>query len=576
MGLPDDAAGSHGLAATIQTHGAAIPPGRPAWTDTRMQRVSIYDTTLRDGTQAEDINLNTEDKLRIALKLDELGVAYIEGGWPGSNPTDKRFFQEIQNYSLKHAAVAAFGSTHNHRGTAANDPNLKALLESGAPVVTIFGKSWDIHVTEALGTTLERNLELVVGSLAFLRPNVRELFFDAEHFFDGYKANPDYALAVLRKAQEGGADLLVLCDTNGGTLPSDFRAIMGAVVAALPEARFGVHAHNDSGVAVANSLEAVELGAVQVQGTINGYGERCGNANLCSIIPSLELKRDIACLPEGKLALLTPIAHFVSEMVNQSPPTNQPYVGDAAFAHKGGVHVSAVVKNPRTYEHITPETVGNARRVLLSDLSGQSNILYKAREFGFDLDKNDPFVLELLSTIKEREAMGYEYSAAEASYELLLNRVLGRARSYFTVVRHRVLDDNVYDRAEPLTEATVMIKVGGRMKHTASAGRGPVNALDKAIRKALRGFYPRLTEMRLLDFKVRVLSGSLQEDCGPGGCGTASHVRVLVECGDAARRWVTVGVSYNVIEASFQALEDAINYKLFSDDKAKLTKALKG
>jgi len=541
-----------------------------------MRRVFIYDTTLRDGTQAQDISLTTEDKLRIALKLDELGLAYVEGGWPGSNPTDKRFFQEIQNYSLKNASLAAFGSTHNHRATAATDPNLKALIESGAPVVTIFGKSWDIHVTDALGTTLPRNLDLVGDSLAFLRPNVRELFFDAEHFFDGYKANPDYAMAVLRRAFDAGADVLVLCDTNGGTLPTDFRRIMRAVVAAMPEAKLGVHTHNDSGLAVANAIEGVELGAVQVQGTVNGYGERCGNANLCSIIPSLTLKLGIDCLPEGKLPLLTSTAHFVSEMVNQAPPSNQPYVGDGAFAHKGGVHVSAVVKNPLTYEHIPPEAVGNTRRVLLSDLSGQSNILYKAKEFGFDLDKNDPFVLELLTTIKEREAAGYEYTAAEASYELLLNRVLGRARSYFTVTRFRVLDDSSYERDEPLTEATVMIKVGGRVKHTAATGRGPINALDTAIRKALRSFYPRLAEMRLLDFKVRVLSGNTEDDCGRGGCGTASHVRVLVESGDASRRWVTVGVSHNVIEASFKAMEDAINYKLFSDDKEKLTKALKG
>lgn len=540
-----------------------------------MRHVTIYDTTLRDGTQAEDISLTTEDKLRIALRLDDLGVGYIEGGWPGSNPTDKRFFQEIQNYSLKTARIAAFGSTHNHRTTAAADPNLKALLESGAPVVTIFGKSWDIHVTEALGTTLERNLELVGDSLAFLRTGAAELFFDAEHFFDGYKANADYALAVLQRAHEAGADVLVLCDTNGGTLPRDFRQIMAATLAALPGARFGVHPHNDSGLAVANVLEGVELGAEQVQGTINGYGERCGNANLCSIIPALELKCDIRCLPEGRLGMLTDLANFVSEMVNQAPRPNQPYVGDAAFAHKAGIHVSAVVKNPLTYEHIAPEAVGNARRVLLSDLSGQSNILYKAREFGFDLDKNDPFVLELLSTIKEREALGYEYSAAEASYELLLNRVLGRARSYFTVTRYRVLDDNQCDRDEPLTEATVMIKVGGRIKHTAATGRGPINAMDKATRKALRGFYPRLAEMRLLDFKVRVLP-TKGEDCGRGGCGTASHVRVLVESGDEKRRWVTVGVSHNVIEASFQAMEDAINYKLFIDDKVKLTRALKG
>ena len=539
-----------------------------------MRHVTLYDTTLRDGTQSEEINLTTEDKLRVALKLDELGVAYIEGGWPGSNPTDKRFFDEIQNYHLQTARIAAFGSTHNHRTTAETDPNLKSLVECGARVVTIFGKSWDIHVTEALGTTLERNLELVGDSLAFLRPHVAELFFDAEHFFDGYKANPDYALAVLQKAHAAGVDVLVLCDTNGGTLPRDFRTIMGAAVAALPDAKFGVHPHNDSGLAVANVLEGVELGAVQVQGTINGYGERCGNANLCSIIPSLELKYDIRCLPEGKLPLLTPTSRFISEMVNQAPLSDLPYVGTGAFAHKGGVHVSAVVKNPKTYEHIAPETVGNARRVLLSDLSGQSNILYKAREFGFELDKNDPFVLELLTTIKEREAAGYEYTAAEASYELLLNRVLGRTRTYFNVTRYRVLDDNVCDRGDPLTEATVMLKVGGKMRHTASTGHGPINALDNAIREALKDFYPRLAEMQLLDFKVRVLSGGKRNDCDKKGCGTASDVRVLVECGDSHRRWVTVGVSYDVIEASFEALVDAIDYKLFSDDREKLTRAL--
>lgn len=539
-----------------------------------MPTVKIYDTTLRDGTQAEEINLTTENKLRVALKLDELGMSYIEGGWPGSNPTDKRFFEEIQNYNLKTARIAAFGSTHNHRTTATSDANLKALLDSGAPVVTIFGKSWDIHVTDALGTTLERNLELVGDSLAFLKPGVSELFFDAEHFFDGYKANPDYALAVLKRASEAGADVLVLCDTNGGTLPSDFRGIMAAAKAALPDVQFGIHTHNDSGLAVANTLEAVELGAVQVQGTINGYGERCGNANLCTIIPLLELKYGVQCLPEGHLSHLTTLAHFVSEMVNQAPPSNHPFVGDAAFAHKAGIHVSAVAKNPKTYEHIDPMSVGNVRRVLLSDLSGQSNILYKAKEFGFNLDKNDPFVLELLSTVKEREAAGYEYTAAEASYELLLNRVLGRARCYFTVLRYRVLDDNLTKHADSLTEATIMVKVGGKVKHTAATGRGPVNALDKAIRKALRDFYPRLAEMRLLDFKVRVLSGARQDEKCQTGCGTASDVRVLVECGDGLRHWVTVGVSHNVIEASFQALEDAINYKLFRDDREKLTKAL--
>jgi len=536
-----------------------------------MDRIDIYDTTLRDGTQAEDINLTTEDKIRVAVKLDELGVAYIEGGWPGSNPTDRLFFKEIRNYDLKTARVAAFGSTHNPRSTPDTDPNLKALLAAETEVLTIFGKCWGIHVTEALRTTLERNLELISGSLAYLRPHVRELFFDAEHFFDGFKADPDYALAALATAHAAGADALILCDTNGGALPHELGEMVRAVRAALPGARLGIHPHNDSGLAVANALEGVRQGATQVQGTINGYGERCGNANLCAIIPNLEIKFGRSCLPEGRLPLLAGTATFVAEVANLAPFSRQPYVGDSAFAHKGGVHVSAVARNPLTYEHIDPALVGNRRRVLLSDLSGQSNILFKAREYGFELDKNDPFVLELLTTIKERESKGYEYSAAEASYELLLNRVLGRARSYFTPIHYRILDDQAFERNELTTEATVMIKVGGRLKHTASTGRGPVNALDRALRKALRGFYPRISEMRLLDFKVRVLTSANREESG-----TASYVRVLCQSGDQNRRWTTVGVSHNVIEASWQALEDSINYKLFIDDKDKLTRALRG
>lgn len=536
-----------------------------------MTRIDIYDTTLRDGSQAEELNLTTEDKIRIAVKLDELGVAYIEGGWPGSNPTDKAFFREIQNYDLKRSRVAAFGSTHNPKGTAESDANLMAIVASKTPAATLFGKSWTVHVTEALRTTLERNLEIVRDSLAFLRPHVKDLFFDAEHFFDGFKADPGYALAVLGQAHEAGADVLVLCDTNGGSLPHEIAEITTRVREALPEAALGIHTHDDSGLAAANSLMAVRHGARQVQGTMNGYGERCGNANLCAIIPALTLKMGHDCLPTGNLALLTQTANFVAEVANVAPFARQAYVGASAFAHKGGVHVSAVARNPMTYEHIDPKLVGNARRVLLSDLSGQSNILFKARECGFELDKNDPFVLELLSTVKERESRGYEYSAADASFELLLNRVLGRSRTYFTPIRYRILDNKAFERDELTTEATVMVKVGGRVKHTAAAGRGPVNSLDKALRKALRGFYPRLGEMRLLDFKVRVLSASSREDSG-----TASYVRVLCESGDGARRWVTVGVSHNVIEASWQALEDSVNYKLFIDDKDKLARAYKG
>ena len=537
-----------------------------------MNTIQIYDTTLRDGTQSEELNLSTEDKLRIATRLDQLGIAYIEGGWPGSNPKDKRFFTEMRQYELNTAKLAAFGSTHAAKVTAENDPNLLALVESGAPVLTIFGKSWDIHVTDALKITLERNLELIRDSLAFLRPHAQELFYDAEHFFDGYKANPEYAVSTLRTAWEAGAELLVLCDTNGGSLPEEIASIMKAVSKELPEARFGIHAHNDCELAVANSLEAVRHGAVQVQGTMNGYGERCGNANLCSVIPNLELKMDRSCLPAGHLERLTDTSAFVSEVANLRCFKRQPFTGQSAFTHKGGVHVAAVRRNPKTYEHIQPELVGNKQRIVLSDLAGQSNILFKAKQYGFELDKGDPFVLELLSELKNREDQGYEYSAAEASYELLVNRVLGRARNYFRVISFRIMDSVFTEDAAPFTEATVMLRVGGVVEHTAATGKGPVNAMDSALRKGLERFYPKLGEMRLMDFKVRVLSGTVSEN---GNSGTASVVRVLIESGDHKSRWTTVGVSYNIIEASRQALEDSINYKLFKDDQRKLTQAIR-
>lgn len=537
-----------------------------------MNTIQIYDTTLRDGTQSEELSLSTEDKLRIATRLDHLGVAYIEGGWPGSNPKDKRFFTEMRQYELRTARLAAFGSTHAAKIPAEQDPNLQALVDSGAPVLTIFGKTWDIHVTDALKITLERNLELIRDSLAFLRPHAQELFYDAEHFFDGYKVNRDYALTCLRTASEAGADLLVLCDTNGGSLPEEIAAIMDDVRAKLPQARLGIHVHNDCELAVANSLVAVRHGAIQVQGTINGYGERCGNANLCSIIPNLELKMGRSCLPAGHLERLTSTSSFVSEVANLRCFKRQPYTGQSAFTHKGGVHVAAVRRNPRTYEHIQPELVGNKQRILLSDLAGQSNILFKAKQYGFELDKGDPFVLELLTELKNREDQGYEYSAAEASYELLVNRVLGRARSYFRLISFRIMDSVFTEGAEPFTEATVMLRVGGMVEHTAATGKGPVNAMDCALRKGLERFYPNLAEMRLLDFKVRVLAVANKDE---GHSGTASVVRVLIESGDQRSRWTTVGVSYNIIEASRQALEDSINYKLFKDDQRKLTQAIR-
>ncbi len=528
-----------------------------------MSRIQIYDTTLRDGTQSEEINLTTEDKLLIARKLDELGVDFIEGGWPGSNPTDRQFFKEAARLRLSTSRLAAFGSTHNAKNSAEQDANLKSLVESGVQAATIFGKTWDMHVREALRVPLERNIELVRDSLAFLRPHFQDLFFDAEHFFDGFKANPNYALSVLRAAFEAGADALILCDTNGGTLPHELGPIFERLQSELPEAKFGIHVHNDSNTAVASSIEAVRLGAVQVQGTINGYGERCGNADLCSIIPCLELKMGMPCLPEGRISQLTHVAHFISETCNLRPFMRQPFVGRSAFAHKGGVHVSAILRDSRTYEHIAPEAVGNVQRVLLSDMAGRSNILAMARRYYEGLDKNDPCVETLLTEVKEREALGYEYSVAEASFILLFFRTMGWSKRYFDLINFRVLDAK-RGGEEPFSEATVQIKVQGKNVHTAADGRGPVNALDNALRKALCDVYPHLNEMKLVDFKVRVLSGYAR-DTG----GTASYVRVLIESSDKNEKWTTVGLSHNIIAASWQALVDSITYKLFKDDPQK-------
>ncbi|WP_207262167.1 citramalate synthase [Desulfovibrio sp. Huiquan2017] len=528
-----------------------------------MQQITIYDTTLRDGAQAEELNLTTQDKIRIAQKLDDLGIHYIEGGWPGSNPTDKKFFDAVRSCTFKNAKLAAFGSTHMAKFTPEKDPNLAGLLEAETPVVTIFGKTWDIHATIALGVPLERNLELIANSVAYLKARVDEVIFDAEHFFDGYKRNPEYAMKALNAALEAGADRLVLCDTNGGSLTSEIGEAVRAVREKLPEARLGVHAHNDSELAVANSLEAVRLGAVQVQGTINGYGERCGNANLCSVIPNLELKMGFTVIGRDNLAKLQPISNFVSEIANLRPFMRQPFVGASAFAHKGGIHVSAILKDARTYEHIPPETVGNERRVLLSDQAGKSNILFKAHELGYKLEKDDPTVDRLLKELKIKESMGYEYSVADASFELVLRQTLGQPLHYFHFRNFFVVDAKREEDPEPMSEATVIVDVKGQQEHTAATGLGPVNALDQALRKGLERFYPGLKEMRLLDFKVRVLSGAVR-DTG----GTASFVRVLVESGDKTDHWTTMGVSHNIIEASWQAVVDAINYKLFKDEMA--------
>ncbi|WP_156952712.1 citramalate synthase [Maridesulfovibrio frigidus] len=529
-----------------------------------MMTIKIYDTTLRDGTQSEEINLSVQDKIRITIKLDELGVHYVEGGWPGSNSTDKEYFEEIKNYHLENVKVSAFGSTHNTRMKAENDPNLAALVECGAKVVTLFGKSWDFHATNALGVSLDRNIELISNSIGFMRKHVEELFFDAEHFFDGFKDNPQFALSCLKAAHDAGADVLVLCDTNGGTLPNEVAEACKEVLSNIPGCNIGIHTHNDCELAVANALTAVSNGAVQVQGTMNGYGERCGNANLCSIIPNLELKMGFDTIGKENLIKLKSVSNYVTEIANLRPFLRQPYVGAAAFAHKGGVHVSAVMKDSKSYEHIEPILVGNDRRVLLSDLSGKSNILYKAKQFGYDLDKNDPAVKTILADIKERESIGFEYSAAEASFELLFFKAMGWSKRYFEFINFFVVDAKRKEDNEPFSEATVIVKVHGEENHTAASGDGPVNALDKALRKALEGFYPSLKDVRLLDFKVRVLSGAIRDTDG-----TSSNVRLLIESSDGKSQWTTMGVSSNIIEASWQALVDSINYKLFKDDPQK-------
>jgi 2-isopropylmalate synthase len=496
-----------------------------------------------------------EDKVRLATRLDAIGVHYIEGGWPGSNPKDLRFFRRMQDVIFKQAKLAAFSMTRRAGGVADNDPNMQALIEAGAPVATIVGKSWDFHVTEALGTTLPENLAMIADTIAFLRPRMEEVMFDAEHFFDGFRANRDYALATLKAAEEAGAHWLILCDTNGGTLPFDLVEVVRAVRQHL-RTPLGIHAHNDAECAVANSLAAVGEGVGQVQGTFNGYGERCGNANLVSVIPSLVLKMGLACIPENNLRELRSVARFVAELANRKPWDSQPYVGDSAFAHKGGMHVSAVLKHPETYEHINPEAIGNHRRVLVSELSGKSNILWKAREYGIDLERETPDSRRILDRLKALEDQGFQFEGAEASFELLMERALGHHQPYFELEAYRVIVEEQNAAEAPVAEATVRVRVKGALEHTAAAGNGPVNALDHALRKALEEFYPNLKDLKLLDYKVRILDESK---------GTGAKTRVLITSGDGDETWGTVGVADNIIEASWQALVDSIEYKLRRD-----------
>ncbi|MFN8009064.1 MAG: citramalate synthase [Terriglobia bacterium] len=521
-----------------------------------MKKIQIYDTTLRDGSQGENISFSVDDKLHIARKLDELGVDYIEGGWPGSNLKDMAFFQKLRELPLKKAKAAAFGSTCHPKNRVTADSNLQALVEANTPVVTIFGKTWDLHVKVALAISLEKNLELIRDTVSYLKSLGKEVIYDAEHFFDGFQANPEYALATLKAAELAGADTLVLCDTNGGTLTEAVRDRVRAVAHQV-RAPLGIHTHNDSDLAVANSIIAIQQGAVHVQGTINGYGERCGNANLCSVIPNLELKLGLETVGKEKLKQLTELSHYISEIANLSHRQDFPFVGKSAFAHKGGIHVSAVMKETSAYEHIPPETVGNERRVLISELSGKSNVLYKAERMGLVIDKASPGAQTAVNKVKEMEHYGYQFEGAEASFEILFNKLLGKQEDFFALDGFRVITEKRGNH-ESASEAVIKLRVGGVPEHTAAEGVGPVSALDSALRKSLTRFFPCLKEIRLTDYKVRVLNAK---------GGTDAKVRVLIETSDGQESWGTVGVSENLIEASWLALVDSISYKLNKEYK---------
>jgi 2-isopropylmalate synthase len=521
-----------------------------------MNKVELYDTTLRDGSQTEGISYSVFDKVRIARKLDDLGIHYIEGGYPGSNPKDKSFFNEFKKNPLKSSKLVAFGSTRKADGTAQDDHGLNSLVESGVQVATIFGKSWDLHVKDILKVSLDENLEMIKDSIGYLKSRGLEVIYDAEHFFDAYKANPDYALKTIKTAQASGAKLICLCDTNGGTLTSEVFQIIKKLKdeIGIP---LGIHTHNDLGLAVANSIMAVEAGCLQVQGTINGYGERCGNADLIAIIGILKLKLSKNCISDERLKELTEVSHFVSEISNMKQADNQPFVGKTAFAHKAGVHINAVYKNPKSYEHIDPALVGNTRRILVSELAGKTPILTKADELQLDLKKDSPESKKVLKLLQDLEHQGYQFEAADASFEILVKRALKKYAKFFELEGFRVIVEK-HETGKLTSEATIKLKVDHVQEHTSSEGDGPVNALDNALRKALKGFYPSVTKMHLSDFKVRVLDAKE---------GTAAKVRVLIQSQDEHDSWTTVGVSENIIEASWEALVDSIEYKLLKDSK---------
>lgn len=520
-----------------------------------MNKILIYDTTLRDGAQTEGISYSLQDKINISQRLDEFGVDFIEGGWPYSNPKDKAVFGYFKKHRLKKSQLVPFGSTSHPASPAYKDENLISLIRADTEYVTIFGKTWDMHVKEVLKIDLEANLKIIFESVSFLKKKRKKVFYDAEHFFDGYKENPEYALRTLRAALDAGVDLIVFCDTNGGTLTWEIKDIVNKVKKGLSIDRFGIHCHNDLGLAVANSLIGAGEGCLQIQGTINGYGERCGNADLISIMGILQLKMEYSVVSPKKMEELAALSHFVSEVSNMVHRDNHPFVGRSAFAHKGGVHIDAVVKNPCAYEHIYPELVGNKRRFVVSELAGKSTLVVKAKELEFDLDKKSPQAKKLHKMIQELEREGYQFEAAEGSFKLLLQKEFKKYKKFFDLSGFRVIVERREDN-KLISEATIKLKVDNKLVHTAAEGDGPVNALDNALRKALQNFYPTLSKMHLTDFKVRVLDEK---------SGTAAKVRVLIQSQDEAENWSTIGVSENIIEASWQALVDSVEYKLLKD-----------
>ncbi len=521
-------------------------------------KLELYDTTLRDGAQGEGITFSAEDQLLIAQLLDGLGIHYIEGGQPASNPKAVQFFKHGKDLNLKHAKLVAFGGTCHPRRRPEEDDALRKLLDAGTHQVAIVGKAWDFHVRKVLGISLKRNLELVEETIRFLISRGREVFFDAEHFFDGYKEDPAYALSVLASAEKAGAVRTILCDTNGGSL-------LGLVSQAVDAAKkatsvpLGIHIHNDSGLATANTLLAVEKGIVQVQGPINGYGERCGNADLCIVVPNLYMKMGIPIISKAQLRKLREASHYISELANITPRDNQPYVGLSAFAHKGGWHADAVMKDPRTCEHVPPESVGNYRRVLVSELAGKGSLASKAKSIGLDFERDDKRTQELVQRLKDLEQAGYQFEGADASLELLMHKARGTHKRFFNHAGFRVIVEKREDN-RVISEATIKVIVDGKAEHTAAEGNGPVNALDNALRKALEPFYKQVGEMHLSDFKVRILDAK---------SGTQAKTRVLIESSDKEDTWNTVGVDENIIEASWQALVDSVEYKLMKDERAK-------